>query len=102
MRHLAQRLMEYQAESKARLDGQWRIDRLAAPLSGGRRLPCTTIATKDRLDLVFDLLETSAPGHGELQVINASPVDLDQCDTRDPELATSLNMVRVPISRSTD
>src|SRR5271166_5748179 len=37
---LTQRLMEYQAESKARRDGQWRIDRLTAPLSGSRRLPC--------------------------------------------------------------
>jgi hypothetical protein len=35
----APRQMEYQAERKARLDGDRRIDRLTAPLSGGRRQP---------------------------------------------------------------
>src|SRR5271165_4853635 len=36
---LSQRLMEYQAERKARLDGDRRIDRLTDPLAGGRCLP---------------------------------------------------------------
>jgi len=36
---LSQRLMEDQADRKARLDGDRRIDRLAAPLSGSRCLP---------------------------------------------------------------
>src|ERR1700722_911237 len=41
---LSQRLLEYQAEREARLDGDCRVDRLTAPLSGGPRLPC-----RDRL-----------------------------------------------------
>src|ERR1700733_13233635 len=41
---LSQRLLEYQAEREARLDGDCRVDRLTTPLSGGRRLPC-----RDRL-----------------------------------------------------
>src|SRR6202034_3816556 len=41
---LSQRLVEYQAEREARLDGDRRVDRLTAPPSGGRRLPC-----RDRL-----------------------------------------------------
>src|SRR5271163_1609378 len=37
---LAQRLVEHQAKRKAGLDGDRRIDWLATPLSGRRRMPC--------------------------------------------------------------
>src|SRR5512134_2112171 len=37
---LTQRLMEYQAQREAGLDSDRRIDRLSAPLSGSRRMPC--------------------------------------------------------------
>ncbi len=37
---LTQRLVEHQAKRKAGLDGDRRIDWLATPLSGRRRMPC--------------------------------------------------------------
>jgi hypothetical protein len=48
---LSQRLLEYEPEHEARLDGDCRVDRLTAPLSGGRRLPC-----RDRLLDQYTLL----------------------------------------------
>src|SRR6185312_5810396 len=37
---LPQRLMEHQAKREASLDGDRRVDRRSAALSGGRRMPC--------------------------------------------------------------
>ena len=37
---LTVRLVKHQAKRKAGLDGDLRVYRLAAPLSGGRRMPC--------------------------------------------------------------
>jgi hypothetical protein len=53
---LSQRLVEYQAEREARLDGDRRVDRLTTPLSSGRCLPC-----RDRL-LGNPHCQASAPG----------------------------------------
>jgi hypothetical protein len=41
---LTQRLVEHQAKREARLDGDRRIDRLSAPLSGSRRMGIVTLS----------------------------------------------------------
>ena len=72
---LTKRLMEYQAKREARLDGDRRIDRLTAPLSGGRRMPCRhslfgdpyrQASPPDQRRIVFRPIRHPVPSHRDL------------------------------------